>query len=491
MHTSVAMNERLSVRPATAPLDWHRLATAFDAFVMNPANRVRYTTSDGQPAFSAFLESSRYGTASHELVTYGPLVLGKLLRGDDVSTLAHGLNAYFDQARGVFLNSPGVTRIELWYLMYANTLAAHLIRRLAGQAPELTTRWRRSAETLRQMAQRIDYDFNHQGYDFAEQKPWTARDIYRQPDSIGGYAYLMVLAYEMCGDDVFLQESRTALGRYLSFAANPWYEAPNGALALVAAARLCPLDDDIDPARALALLLDPAAALVVGAWGGHEVNGLMRGWRYSAPESAYSMESLMVVPHILPAARYDVRLAEDIGRYALHIAANARCFFSEFMRGQESRPDLSPAVPYERLLAEYNGYAPYAMGDFEGHKSIYGGAYVLWWDALVRPTEDPLILRLDLTRSDFLVERAYPTFLYYNPWDEERFVAVAVGEAAHDVYELTRHTWLARNVRGKTMLAAPPMAAQVIVLCPAGAPHAVREHTLFVNDVAVDFMFRP
>jgi hypothetical protein len=28
----------------------------------------------------------------------------------------------------------------------------------------------------------------------------------------------------------------------------------------------------------------------------------MRGWRFSTPESAYSMESLMVLPFILPSA---------------------------------------------------------------------------------------------------------------------------------------------------------------------------------------------
>ena len=81
-------------------------------------------------------------------------------------------------------------------------------------------------------------------------------------DAIGGYAYLMLLAYEMYGDAVFLDESRTALTKYLSFADNPWYEVPDGSLAVVAAARLSALGDNADAARALALLLDPAAALV-------------------------------------------------------------------------------------------------------------------------------------------------------------------------------------------------------------------------------------
>jgi hypothetical protein len=487
MKSRASIYDLLPPRPGLEPLDWHSLAAAFDAFVMNPDNRIRYTTKSGHHAFSAFMESSRYGTDSHELVTFGPVVLGKLLRGDDVVALAQGLSSFFDQARGIFLNSPGVTRIEMWYLVYANALAAHLARRLTGQMPELAVQWRQSAEMLRQMAHRIHYDFNWQGYDFGEQMPWTAEDIYRQPDSIGGYAYLMLLAFEMFGDRSFLEESRTALTKYLQFADNPWYEVPNGSLALAAAARLCALGHQVDTSRAFALLMDPAASLVVGTWAGCEVNGLMRGWRYSTPESAYSMESLVVLPNILPAARYDVRLADAIGRYALHVAANARYFFSEFMRGQESRPDLSPAVPYERLLAENEGRAPYATGDFEGHRSVYGGAYTLWWDALVRPTEDPFILRLDLTRSDFLSERAYPTFLYYNPWDVERSVTIEMGEEAHDIYGLKQHSWLARSEARTTVLTLPPMEAQVIVLCPAGASPLAQQQVLLVDDIAVDF----
>ena len=491
MSDSLAGLDRLPDRPQTAPLDWQRLANAFDAFVMDPANQVRYETTEGRPAFSAFLESSRYGTDSHELVTYGPIVLGKILRGDDVAALLPGLSTFFNQEIGICLNSPDATRVEMWYLMYANSLAAHIIRRKGAELPELAAEWRQSAATLRQMARRLDYDFNHQGYDFATGTPWTAEDIYRQPDAIGGYAYLMLLAYEMYGDAVFLDESRTALAKYLSFADNPWYEVPDGSLAVVAAARLSALGDNADAARALAFLLDPAAALVVGAWGGREVNGLMRGWRFSTPESAYSMESLMVLPFILPAARYDVRLARAIGCYALHVAANARHFFSETMLGQESRPDLSPAVAYERLLAEHNGHAPYATGDFEGHKSVYGGAYVLWWDALVKPTDDPCILRLDLTRSDFLAERAYPTLLYYNPWSEERTVSIDLGDDACDLYDLTQHAWLAHAARGITGLRLPPATARVIAMCPAGATQVVRGRTLWLNDVAVDYTARP
>ena len=43
--------DRLPDRPQTTPLDWQRHANAFDAFVMDPANQVRYETTEGRPAF--------------------------------------------------------------------------------------------------------------------------------------------------------------------------------------------------------------------------------------------------------------------------------------------------------------------------------------------------------------------------------------------------------------------------------------------------------
>jgi len=41
----------------------------------------------------------------------------------------------------------------------------------------------------------IKYDFNDQGYDFAKGATFTNHDIYRQPDAVGGYSYVMLLAW--------------------------------------------------------------------------------------------------------------------------------------------------------------------------------------------------------------------------------------------------------------------------------------------------------
>jgi hypothetical protein len=460
---------QLPNRPRQQPINWQYQAEEFDRFVGDDANRVMYRDPEGHLAFTAFLEGDHYGTTRHELVTFGPIVLGKWLRGDDVTHLLPALEGYFSPRYRIFTNGPGDERCELWYLMYVNALAVHLIRRHAKAQPHWIELWRQSAITLRAMAQTLHYDFNHQGYDFAAGGGWTDRDIYRQPDVLGGYAYLMLMTYLLLGDGAYLDEARHALIRYLGEPQNPWYEVPNGALAAVAAAWFAGHGEPMDVHKALAWLLDPEAALATGAWGGQEVNGLARGWRYSERNSVYSMESLMILPFVLPVLRYMPEYAADIGRYALNVAANARLFFSPYMQGCESRPDLSPAVAYERLLESQGPCSPFATGDFQGHKSVYGGAYALWWGALVRPTVDPYILQINVTATDFLTGYPQPAYLYYNPWQEKRTVRVPLGSNSSDLVELYSQQILAHSVTQAAEIDLPPATAYVVTVRQAGA----------------------
>ncbi len=366
METDLAGLMDVPARPQEQPLDWGRMARDFDRFVMDPANGVTFADEHGRQAFTAFLEGQTGPEAKHELVSYGPITLGKQILGDDVTALLPSLSGYFNETTGVYMNGAGQDRTEMWYLMYANSLAAHITRCALSHDAAAMQRWRRSVDALRTMAQSIDYDFDAQGYDFTARRSWTRKDIYRQPDAVGGYGYLMLLAYETWADPGYLEEALRALQHYLAFERNPWYEVPSGAMAAVAAARLHARGYDVDVRRALAYVFDPAAGMVVGTWGDREVNGLFRGWRYSEPESAYSMESLMPLPYILPIARYDVRFARQIAKYALHVAANARLFYSDFCAAAESRGDLSLHRRVRAALRRVRGTRPLCRGRRHG-----------------------------------------------------------------------------------------------------------------------------
>lgn len=474
--------------PEACPPDWEELADKADGFLMDSKNGVLRTNEDGHQYFTAFLEGK-----SKELITYGCVTLGKILRGDDASALLPTLEAFFSETFGLFLNSPGDPRIEYWYLMDVNALANAVIKLQLSNDSKLTEKWRSSADRLIKLAQECDYDFNAQGYEFDKDTSFTVRDEFRQPDAVAGYAYLMTFAHAFFQEPRYLEEAQKAFEIYQSFDVNPWYEIPSGAMASLAAAHLGSKGHTFDLTKILNFVFDiESGSMLAGTWGDREINGTMIGWRglsrEEATSSAYSMETMIVLPYVLPVVRYAPQYARAIGKYALHAAANASLFFSDYLPDAfQSRPDLRPEIPYEKLCKESEGRSPYGTGDCEGHKSVYGGGFTLWWGSIISKTNEEYIPCFEVTQTDFLKDRAYPTYLYYNPWDDERTVILDTGNGAYDVYELTSHQILFRGVSGEIDIVLPADTAKVVTVVPHGSEKKIEDGKLLIDEVVVDF----
>jgi hypothetical protein len=421
----------LPARPENQPLDFRDIADAFNAYVMDPAHGVNRRANDGRQFFASALESKEDGG----LTCYGPMAIGRELRGEGLEGLSESLKGYFSEPYGLFLDGAGASLCEYWYLMNVTALAFGLIRLRFATSPEWLSRVERSAVRLRDMAQQIRYDFNDQGYDFAKKAPFTKQDIYRQPDAVGGYSYVMLLAGKLTGKDFCLAEAKIGIDRYLGFSANPWYEVPSGAMAVLAAARLNAMRYPADVRKALSFVLDAKIGLMAtGTWGKCAVDALMAGFSTEPAGEAYSMESMVTLPYLMPAVRHCPQLAPEVARYALNAAANLRWFYPQYLPPEnQSRPDLPAMVPYERLSREAKGRSPYAEGDYAGHRSVYGGAYAMWLDKLAQRQSDPWLLRWDLTKTDFLDSGLAPAYLYYNPSSGERHVAIETAGQAHDL----------------------------------------------------------
>jgi len=475
----------LPAMPEKVPLRWRERADQFDRFVMSPANRVLQKRADGSHYFASALD----GAGDGGLTTFAPILLGKILRGESVDWLTPSMATYFSDRHGIFLDGRRASSCEYWYLMNVNALAGGVVRRHLAQDPVWTARVQSSADRLISLAHQINYNFSDQGYRFDTSEPWTKEDIYRQPDAIGGYAYLQLLAFEMFGEAKYLGEAKEALRRYLSFPRNPWYEVPSGAMACLAAARLSVSEPGINVGKALGFVLEPGGRpLQTGRWGNDEVGGLMAGFCTEPAGEAYSMESLMTAGYLLPVLRYRPEFASVIGRYLLNASSNMRLFYSDCIAAEnQSRPDLTSAVPYERLTRVFNGKSPYASGDYGSHRSIYGGAYALWWGELMKPTGDPFILEMSIAPTDFLERKTYPTYLYYNPFDLARSVQAPSTPEGAQLYDLSAHEFLHARGQSDVSLQIPAKGARVIVLIPPGAQRQLRNRTLFCGDVAVDY----
>ncbi len=475
----------IPLKPVEKPLPWAKMANEFDTFIMDSTNQAIKTRSNGHHFFPSDLQGN-----SNELTTYGVVTLGKILRNSDVAMLLPSFDDYFNTEAGVFLNGTDGEKIEYWYLLNVDALAAGIIRSKL-LTPKYLRMQQNTADALIQMAKQINYNFNDQGFDFGHNTAWTNKDIYRQPDVIGGYAYLMLISYELLDDTKYLDEAQKAITLYQEFDKNPWYEIPSGAMACLGAARLQAHygRKDIDFDKILRFAFDTSEGpLQTGIWGGKEVNGLMRGWGGGEQFEAYSMESLVAPMYILPVLRYNTTYAADFGKYFLNLSSNMRYFYSENLSEEnQSKPELPGVMPYERLTKEEKEKSPYAGGDYGSQRSIYGGAYVLWMGEIIKPTNDPYILQVNISTTDFLAEKTYPSYLYYNPYKTEKTVAIKLPPGKFDLYETTCNKTLEKGAEGLVNIKLPAQNANIVVLIPNGTKSEIKNGTLLFGDIEIDY----
>ena len=73
---------------------------------------------------------------------------------------------------------------------------------------------------------------------------------------------------------------------------------------------------------------------------------------------------------------------------------------------------------------------------------LYGSGYVGMLGGIVQATNVPCVLQLDCLATDFFRCEAYPTFLCYNPYPEERTFELAVGVSSADLYDAVTHQFV-------------------------------------------------
>lgn len=118
---------------------------------------------------------------------------------------------------------------------------------------------------------------------------------------------------------------------------------------------------------------------------------------------------------------------------------------------------------------------------------LYGSSHVGILGGIIERTNVKGILQLDLLKTDYFHAEAYPTFLYYNPYDSAKVVEIDVGPEATDIYDAVTEQFLQRNVCGRAQVTIPADAARIAVLAPAGAEMRRDGKRTLIDDVAVRF----
>src|SRR5690606_29313608 len=118
-------------------------------------------------------------------------------------------------------------------------------------------------------------------------------------------------------------------------------------------------------------------------------------------------------------------------------------------------------------------------------------AHVGVFGSIIQRTDVEGILQLDLLATDFFRNEAYPSYLYYNPYDEEREVTVSLPSESGEValYDAVQARFVVHNVAGKAKVKLPPAGAAVLVAVPAGAEIRQEGGKLWAGDVVIDYRF--
>jgi hypothetical protein len=118
---------------------------------------------------------------------------------------------------------------------------------------------------------------------------------------------------------------------------------------------------------------------------------------------------------------------------------------------------------------------------------LYGSSHVGILGGIIKPTNVAKILQLDLLKTDYFHGRAYPTYLYYNPYGSAKTVMIELGDEARDVYDAVSDQFFQQNVHGRARITIPPDTARIVVLTPVGGKIMHEGRRTVIDNVIVRY----
>jgi len=351
------------------------------------------------------------------------------------------------------------------------------------------------------------------GFDFNRMEP-VFNGKWREPDAAAGIAWLEYMAYVKFGDARFLEAAELTLRSLQSMTYNPLYEVLLIYGAYLAARINAELGCDYNLNKLINWCFDPSDAsvgwgrpgwgIIADNWAGLDAYGL-QGSVIDSDGYAFAMNTFQWAGILIPLARYDQSYAQQIGRWILNLANNARMFYGIYHPPQHQSNsswdrDCQDCIAYEGIRKRgpitvplEQQVSPYATGDAvrcnwgPTNYCLYGSSHVGYMAAPLGYTSDPMILELDLCVTDFFSDRAYPTRLYYNPYGVSKTITIDAGGDSVDLYDTVTHAFVIKQASGKVMVSIPPDQAIVLVSVPSGAKMAVQGCKLAYDGVVVDY----
>ncbi|MCF8245660.1 MAG: T9SS type A sorting domain-containing protein [Saprospiraceae bacterium] len=509
--------------------DWEQVAMKYDSFVYDIDKTGQYlplvnlqSSGVNYPQNPAFGLHTYVGTNSpngKEAINILPSLVGATLNGIDKSN-QFGRNwvlmsqDFFNKNNGelIYGNNPGANSgNDWWYDMMPNIYAYQLFDlypNLGGDEDfQFTTIADRFTEAVRAMGGSDvpwqQANMNHRAWNFIQMQPND--NGVKEPEAAGAYAWVLYNAWKKTGNPEYLKAAEWSMEFLNGLTSNPSYELQLPYGVYMAARMNAEINTNYDLEKMVNWTFDKGPlrdwGCIVGTWGGFDVDGVIGEANDGGNDYAFQMNGLQQAATLAPMVRYDKRFARAIGKWMLNLANATRLFYPGYLPGslQDASAwsnvyDPDRVIGYEALREVWQGNSPYSTGDALGggwagtNLALYGTSSIGYLGAILEKTNDPKILKIDLLKTDFFHDAAYPTFLFFNPYSTSKTIELNAGNNTADIYDALSETFALQGVSGLVNITIAADEAVLLTIAPANGTMSFDKNKMLINGVVVDYM---
>lgn len=509
-------------------LDWKTLAKNYDSFIFDFQKEGQYLPTiwldkthhnmnkDSFGLYSYIGKNSQGSDGSQEAINAMAAVLSATLVGIDKSNqnnhdYVEMLQTYYNKENkeNVILNNPKtVSGQSFWYEIFPHILFYQLayyypnVNNMEAIMKDTADRWYDAVMSLGGMDK--DVDFNYTAFDFKNMQPMN-NEKWIEPDAAAGVALIQYYAYKKFGDKKYLEATKLCMDFLEEREDNPNYEILSSYMPYIAARLNHEEGTNYNIDKMINWLFDSDSSVRNGwgiineKWGDYDVHGLVGSTTDGGGGYAFAMNTFNTAGALTPLVRYDKRYAKAIGKWMLNLTNNSRLFYKnelpkDLQSGTDWKEDSEGVIPYEGIRKAFNDKTPYAGGDPTVYGwgatdfSLYSGSHAGILASIIGKTNVEKILQIDLLKTDYFIDKAYPTYLYYNPYKESKDVKIALpGNETVDIYDTVSETYVLKNVKGEVSFKMAEDSASVIVIVPTGTKINNHNNQLKAGDIVIGY----
>ncbi len=507
--------------------NWKQVAIGYDSLVFNSDLTGQYlpliwinSNTVNYPNHESFGLHSYVGTNNPqgaEAINILPAVISASLVGinkssQDGNNWALMCEEFFNNrpAEHVYLNNPITSSgSDWWYDTMPNVFFYQLYDLYPGtgdferQFKLVADRWLQATEKMGGSTAPWKAAYmNYRAWKLADMSPLTVG--VKEPEAAGAIAWILYNAFNETGQENYRIGAEWAMEFLNNLTNNPSYELQLPYGVYMAARMNAELGTDYNIQKMINWCFDVKDNVrdwgaTLGNWGGYDCYGLIGEAKFAG--YAFIMNGFELAGALVPMVRYDDRFVRAVGKWMLNIANASRLFYANYLPENQDNEqwaqqyDPNSYLAYEALreYALHTGISPSATGDALENNwgntnfALYGSSHVGIFGGIIDTTNVPMILKLDVLKTDYFNNYAYPTFLYFNPYDKEKLVEIDLGTDSRNLYDAATNTFLKNSVSGINYFPIAPNSAVLLTILPSNGAITYELDKMLVNDIIADY----